>query len=408
MESCGRCTTTLRVTVLLLVGCASLFFSDFAGKGKGGAIGEASVSRLRSNSVTVNTGGKPMNTNANSSPSMSSSKIEVVKVHGGGTPMSANGSSSSSMSTIMKASIGTRTTTGVVTVSPCKDKELLDANARRKIHERSEWILNLPSTNAAERKAMSAMHVDTWTVALLFSSYYPCLWTLERTESVVEGLDGGKWVCGFRELAQTRPEGCIVYSIGSNFDNTFEVRLSKDTAGKCNIHIYDPTMGGDRKKLGAWTRTFPPNMHFHEFAIVGQGVSASIEANSAREFAAKKFPSLTLSDAFKQNGHEAGVDVLKFDIEGFEYELLEYVEWTKLKIGFILFEYHPDKIAKRLHQGNKVQDLDRQLARLENAGYRVYSVEPVCSAYKLCIGRVEFGLIHRDWDPHCGFDCGSA
>ena len=98
------------------------------------------------------------------------------------------------------------------------------------------------------------------------------------------------------------------------------------------------------------------------------------------------------------------LDVLKADIEDHEWELFEFTEWSRVRIGNLLVEYHNDAIDHKLRQAGKggfgMLQLHDQMARAENAGYRLYSNEPVCNG---CPSQAEFSWVHRDWDPRCGF-----
>ena len=54
--------------------------------------------------------------------------------------------------------------------------------------------------------------------------------------------DGAKWTCGVPELsARTQPTPCIVYSIGSFGDDTFETRI-QELSHTCEIHVFGPSL----------------------------------------------------------------------------------------------------------------------------------------------------------------------
>ena len=52
--------------------------------------------------------------------------------------------------------------------------------------------------------------------------------------------DGGKWLCGVRTVLAHK-SNCIVYSIGSKGEVSFEIGLMKKVPN-CKIHIFDPTL----------------------------------------------------------------------------------------------------------------------------------------------------------------------
>lgn len=46
--------------------------------------------------------------------------------------------------------------------------------------------------------------------------------------------DGGKWICDAHRIREQ--EECLVYSIGSNNDFSFEASVLKDIGQHCEIH----------------------------------------------------------------------------------------------------------------------------------------------------------------------------
>ena len=178
----------------------------------------------------------------------------------------------------------------------------------------------------------------------------------------------------------------VVYSVGSAFETSFEDRISKLTGNAAEIHIYDPTMAEDKIRLNLWISNLKPHQNFHDMGITTQNYHPP-------------FLAVTLSEAFANNGHSR-IDILEFDIEGYEKELLESVDWSSVKIGIVAFELHASKIndAKRY----TFLDLHKELSRMESARYRLYSAEPVCPPIQ-CSGQVELAIVHRDWDPTYGF-----
>jgi len=197
--------------------------------------------------------------------------------------------------------------------SRCDLRRMAERNALQKMRERDAWV------------ALHVNHtkVDTMMAGALLAPYYPCPWTLAKTASVKEMIDGGKWVCGLAELAAARPRACVAYSLGVNFEISFEDRILRDTGGECVIHGYDPTMSPP-EKVQSWVSQLPRNYHFHDQGIVGGETSQP----NASAFGSK---STTLREALRRNGNAGGVDILKFDIEGYEYELLEEMDWASLR-----------------------------------------------------------------------------
>ena len=254
------------------------------------------------------------------------------------------------------------------------------------------------------------MSIATFNSALLLAPYYPCLWTLDKSPSVRARFDGGKWLCGLSELSATRGAGgpCVVYSLGSNYDTKFEDHVSSSTRGGCEFYIFDPTMGitGSPKRLAAWKSKLPRNYHFREVAITGDDSASARTVNFTSVYGggARAYPASTLEAAMRANGHAAGT-ILKFDIDGFEIELLRTTPWAHLRFGLLLFEVHP--VQRKAGGGQRpltFKAVHEAFVGLERAGYRMYSVEPVfIGPNGQGAGAFEVAFVHRDWSPQQGF-----
>lgn len=174
--------------------------------------------------------------------------------------------------------------------SDCHNRQVLEKSAMLRIQERQVLY--------ARRHPPIARSIDGWHAGLFWgNSVSSCHWTLSRLPSLSVKFDGGKWTCGLEELVSARPISCIAYSIGSNFDRSFEDEVTKISKGRCEVHIYDSILRRDRKRLDHWVSRLPRNVHFHEWGIVGKGN------------AMKNFPVLTLLEAMKKNGHQDGIDI---------------------------------------------------------------------------------------------------
>ena len=133
------------------------------------------------------------------------------------------------------------------------------------------------------------------------------------------GGDGGKWVCHPRVFL-ANVERCVIYSLGSSGDFSFEFQVSQIAPG-CEIHTFDPMELAHAPSL-------PPNIHFHKYAIVPQ--------REIDEMDTQKEGIMSLQQAMKRLGHKQ-LTVLKMDIEGGEFSK-----------GF--FDDHKDSIWRRIGQ----------------------------------------------------------
>ncbi|SMY20993.1 unnamed protein product [Zymoseptoria tritici ST99CH_1A5] len=186
---------------------------------------------------------------------------------------------------------------------------------------------------------------------------FPATWTCPHDMQRIGNLgDGGKWVCGlsiyetvtgpeefphvpYSEFRVQRPqEGLVVYSFGIAADSSFEAELL-DRVPSIRIWGYDdsatywgPQISGD---------LFNHRVFFAPFRL------ASEDSHSGKASA------WTISSLMKRNGHDY-VDILKIDIEGSEYgvldALIESIQSIRtasgrgvLPIGQILIELHAGK-----------------------------------------------------------------
>lgn len=121
--------------------------------------------------------------------------------------------------------------------------------------------------------------------------------------------DGGKWVCNIdrvRYLADLRVKNggkCIVYSIGSDDDFSFEVAVHEELPN-CEIHTFGPIDYSAAVPEGK-------NIHFHNWELK--------QDNAQRE---EKFKSV--QQTLKTLGHQGMIiDLFKLDCEGCEWSIYD-------------------------------------------------------------------------------------
>lgn len=192
--------------------------------------------------------------------------------------------------------------------------------------------------------------------------------------------DGGKWVCGLEYIPDRDDDdgSCIVYSVGGNNEWSFEAGIVAATR-YCVVHTFDCTVAEPR---------LPPELKgrvvFHPICLgpwpwPGPGIGPS--NNSERTF-------MHLGEAMTMLGH-ARIHLLKMDIEGFEYDVLDELadETTTMSVQGL-----PEQINVELHWSTPMAGLDwhrRQLTagelavlalRLDDRAYRLVSREdnPLC------------------------------
>lgn len=195
--------------------------------------------------------------------------------------------------------------------------------------------------------------------------------------------DGGKFVCGgagdlkSRLAVFPKAKKCLVYSVGSNGEVSFERDVVK-TLG-CRVVTFDPTGPSEEYK----ERVEAVGGTFHAIGVSG---SPSTFKNSATKQKVKLLP---IKDIMLMLGHvRRHVHILKIDCEGCEWgvfaTLWPQLEDGQVSIGQIQIEIHGTEFAK----------IASFFKGADRAGFMVFHKEanPLCEGYK-CF---EYSLIHKN------------
>ena len=164
--------------------------------------------------------------------------------------------------------------------------------------------------------------------------------------------DGPKFVCGINFIAHQTKETnktCLVYSIGSNNDISFEKSVSKHLG--CEIHTFDPTVRAE-DFVGISVASF------HEW---GLGEDGAVINFTVRE--GGSFTSMSLRSMIKQLDHMGRrIDLLKIDCEGCEWQALpdifDAIHAGEMKVDQIQIELHggqKDLINSLFHKADAAQ-----------------------------------------------------
>jgi len=153
---------------------------------------------------------------------------------------------------------------------------------------------------------------------------------------------GGYWLD-----PSTINSGAIVYSLGIGEDISFD--LSIIARFGVDVEAFDPT---PRVKKWLAAQSLPQQFHFHEAGIdAHDGEEAfyfpsrhdwvSHSVIQARQYGrgSARFPVMRLSTAMKLQGHSQ-IDVLKMDIEGAEYAVIEEIVRERIPVTQMLVEFH--------------------------------------------------------------------
>jgi len=167
----------------------------------------------------------------------------------------------------------------------------------------------------------------------------------------------------------------IVYSFGVGEDASFDIALIEKYG--LSIHAFDPT-----PKSIEWImrQNFPPNFILHKYGIANldgnvsfnppenpDHVSHTILDRPETQSRAITVPVKRLSTIMRELGHNY-IDVLKMDIEGAEYRVIEDMKQSNIRPKQILVEFH-----HRFPSVN-VRCTKKAYATLKKMGYGLFSV----------------------------------
>lgn len=191
------------------------------------------------------------------------------------------------------------------------------------------------------------------------------------------GTDYGGWVFNHTLVKKDS----IIYSFGIGEDASWDLGMIKRFG--VTIHGFDPTPKSIR-----WVKAqnMPAEFVMHDYGIApkdGELVfHAPINPNHvslsvvSRETETERIvlPVRELAGIMKELGHDH-IDILKMDIEGSEYEVIEDLLARKIPIKQILVEYH--------HRFPGIGDAKTQASidLLERHGYKLFNIAPSAEEY---------------------------
>lgn len=186
--------------------------------------------------------------------------------------------------------------------------------------------------------------------------------------------DGGWWFT---------PEGLdadsIVYSLGIGDDIEFDLSVIEKYG--VEVHAFDPTPSSIDMLKGM---NLPQRFEFHPWAVTAadgsltfyprlkkdgtkSDVMYTLIAEEETVDDAIEVPAYSLSTIIQKLGHEQ-IDLMKMDIEGAEYEVLDGLLASPIKPTQLLVEFHHRFPGIGL---DKTADV---IERLRDAGYKIFAI----------------------------------
>ncbi len=198
------------------------------------------------------------------------------------------------------------------------------------------------------------------------------------------GKQGANWTF----CPDTINEHSVVYSLGVGYDVAFELDLINNL--DVTVHAFDPT-----PKSIKWVKkqNLPKQFVLHEYGVANfdgkikfhppenpEHISATVVDRPATRDAAYKVDVKSLATIMNELNHKQ-IDLIKINIEGAEYLVIEDLIAKNIKPGQILVEFH--------HRFEKIElsATKKAIKGLRELGYKTFFISKA--------GK-EVSFIHKD------------
>jgi FkbM family methyltransferase len=211
--------------------------------------------------------------------------------------------------------------------------------------------------------------IRSWVRQRLGLAFYHPIQVSRRVQ-----LHGNPEYGGWRICPDDIKAESIVYSFGVGEDISFDLSLIQTF--HLRVWAFDPT-----PRSIAWVNGQPksPNFVFHPYGIAHfdgiatfhlpdnpDHVSGTLLPDGRHGGGKLEVPVKRLANIMAELGHQR-LDILKLDIEGAEYAVLEDVLRSELRIDQILVEFHPPLRRDKEQVRRTIRELNRN-------GYLLFAV----------------------------------
>jgi FkbM family methyltransferase len=196
-----------------------------------------------------------------------------------------------------------------------------------------------------------------------------------KVEVNVDTLTEGGWCFATEGINRDS----IVYSLGVGDDISFDLSIIENFDSE--VHAFDPTPSTVSMLAN---KNLPDRFHFHPWAITARDGTLkfyprvrkdgrksetmyTMVAEQASIDEVIEVPTFCLSSVTSKLGHSR-IDLLKIDIEGAEYEVLEGLLDSPVKPRQLLVEFHHRFPGIGLEKTVNITN------RLKSAGYKIFDV----------------------------------
>jgi FkbM family methyltransferase len=222
-------------------------------------------------------------------------------------------------------------------------------------------------------KSVAMAFLRCWRTALMLTGrdvYYPvqCICTKEHHGTLLEGYS----------LASERIScESVIYSLGVGDDISFDLSIMRKFG--VQVHAFDPT---PRAIQWIESQKLPKGFHFYNFGVSDfdgyaqlnphenpRDVSHTILDRPETTHNGVKVKVHSLRTIVDMLGHRK-IDVLKMDIEGAEYGVIQDIVSSDIEIDQLLLEFH--------HRFRNVGTAKTRHAieALNNRGFKIFDVSP--------------------------------